>query len=152
MQERRLNDSTSDIGIVYLVLLVSLYFVINGLTIIGGVQIAAFAFLIVLSLLFYKNNNLNSTDFLWLLSVVPFTYIVKTWTVACVRDFVAYLAFVIFVVKIRTKPELFNRPLKLLFSMSLFHLVFVFINVIFKTQYQNLLYAVMSPTAIARRV
>ena len=71
MQERRLNDSTSDIGIVYLVLLVSLYFVINGLTIIGGVQIAAFAFLIVLSLLFYKNNNLNSTDFLWLLSVVP---------------------------------------------------------------------------------
>ena len=148
MQERRLNDSTSDISIVYLVLLVSLYFVINGLTIIGGVQIAAFAFLIVLSLLFYKNNNLNSTDFLWLLSVVPFTYIVKTWTVACVRDFVAYLAFVIFVVKIRTKPELFNRPLKLLFSMSLFHLVFVFINVIFKTQYQNLLYAVMSPTAI----
>lgn len=134
---------------IFLVLLATLYFIIGGIIINGSIQIFAFLVIILSSVLFYHKTKVNFLDFMWIISVIPFLYCMRRWNIAGIRDFVAYLTFVIFVVNVKTEIRFFNRAIKLIFYMAIFHLIMVFVNVIFKSQFTNFIYSIIDSGAVS---
>lgn len=149
MHSIRIKINYKEFPSILAVLLATLYFVIGGIYINGGVQIVCFLLILFSALFLTKRIRLQQIDFLWLISLVPFTYCITDWNVADIRDFVAYLAFVVFIICTKIEKEYFDKAIKLLFWMSVFHLFFVFLNVLFKSQFTSFIYSILDSGAIS---
>lgn len=148
MSDKKIVIQYDEISAIVTVLIATLYFLISGIIIDGAVQIISFCIIIVCCFCFGRNKTVTKFDVLWILSVIPFFFSVKNWTVADVRDFIAYLAFIVFIVSTKVAPTSLNKAIKLLYVMAIFHLFFVLLNGIFRTRFNEFLYIIVSPKAI----
>lgn len=128
--------------------MVTFYFVINGFTISGLLQVSAFMIIAAFAVLSYKSSHLHASLVVWLLSLLPFLWCVNTWTVANIRDFVAYFAFVVFVLFGTKKINSYDKAINIIFLMAFFHLVFLIINILFRDSFNNFLYSTFASKAM----
>lgn len=138
-----------EMPLIYAVLLATLYFVISGITMKAAIQISCFGALIIICVISYRKIVFRQYDFIWLMSIFPFFYAVDEWTPANLRDFIAYLSFVILIVSVKCNLSFMENTIRLLFAMSVFHLVFIIVNFLFKSQYNNFIYSILAQGAVA---
>lgn len=130
-------------------LLATSYIIIGGIFINGGIQILCFLGILLSSALSYKFKYVNYNDIWWMISLIPFIYSIQEWNVSAIRDFVAYLSFVVFVVCVKCEDRYLNKTVKFIYAMAIFNLIFVFINVIFNSQFTAFMYLILDQSAIS---
>ena len=148
MRSKKKLINYSEIPTIYAVLLATLYFVVGGILINGAIQIGCFFLLIVLSLLPKRDMKVSILDLLWLFSLIPFSYCISDWSVADIRDFVGYFAFVFLVVCVKPQARSLDRSIKILYIMAFFHLFFVALHVIFKDTFNDFIYSILAPGGV----
>lgn len=148
MNSSRTSLSYREIPSIFVVLIATTYFVISGITIKGAVQIAVFLLAALLTVVFGEHRKLTLLDFLWIISIIPFFYSVKDWSIASFRDLAAYFAFIVYVVFEKTRRANHRKAIGILLFMAFFNLFFVFVHALFKTQFTRFLYSILAQGAI----
>lgn len=148
MRNKKLVLKTSELPSIAMAFVVTFYFVINGFTINGFLQMCAFMIIAMLAVFSYKSSHFNASLVVWLLSLLPFLWCINEWTVANIRDFVAYFAFVVFVLFGTKKINSYDKAINIIFLMAFFHLLFLIINILFRDSFNNFLYSTFASRAM----
>lgn len=148
MQSKRFTINLREVAPLLAVLIATWYFVISGIIINGGIQIICFSLFIIIIIASQRNRRLSLIDVSLLLSTIPFFYCIKEWNISAIRDVVAYFAFVIFILFVKTESNNVNKAIRFLYGMAFFHLLFVIINILFRDSYTNFLYSILDSGAL----
>lgn len=148
MRKKSLTIKISTLASSYLALLVTCYFLVNGFTMSGILQTAAFSIVIIFSLIPLRAAHIDNLSFMWVLSVLPFFWSIKTWSAADIRDFVAYIAFIVFIIFGTRKLSSFDAAIRIIYFMAFFHLAFVIINVVFRNAFVGFMGSALDANAL----
>lgn len=148
MRSKKLVLKVSELPSVAIALVVTFYFVINGFTINGFFQVASFAVVAGLAVLSYRSSHFEGLHIVWILSLLPFVWCISDWTVAGMRDFVAYLVFVVFILFGTKRTNVYDKAINIIFVMAFFHLFFLLVNILFRDSFNSFLYRTFASGAI----
>lgn len=143
MKSQRSTLNVKELAPLLAVGIAGFYFIISGIIINGVIQIIAFSSIVFLSLIISRGVHFSTTDLLLALSVIPFFYSINEWNISAIRDLVGYVAFVALVIFAKVETNNVDRAIRLLYSIAVFHLIFIFINFLFRPIYNEIMRSIL---------
>lgn len=149
MNTMKVKLGYNELALIFAILLATQYFVISGIIIKAAIQISCFLLLMFICVIQHNRFVLKWINLFWLISIIPFFYSVHDWTAADLRDFIGYFSFITLVILVKCDYISLNRAIRLLYAMAIFHVAFVFIHVLLKSQFTSFIYAIIDSGAVS---
>lgn len=145
----KLRLKVSEIAPILITLYATWYFIISGIFMKAWIQIFCASLIMLSCVVFLKKRRLTVADLLWLLSLIPFLYVMREWSPTNIRDMIVYLCFIMFIIMVKGNTSIFDKALSIIVITASFQFVCIIIQVLMRTQFDKFLYSILSSGAVA---